>query len=374
MHKTFFQKLTNEGGYDKVLAFASLLLWVFGLFAVYSATRTLGGYSNILVQSAAGILGIGIMIGICCFDYRQLIPFIKLIAGACVFLLLLVVFAGFEGVWGSKSWIKAGPVSIQPSECVKFGFIITFAYHISKVRHKINKPQTLTLVLAHAFVPVFLVMLQPDFGTAMVFVFICICVLFSAGISYKYILGGLGVFSALAPFLYMFLDEYQKKRIKVFLNPETDPLGAGYNVIRSKTALGSGGAVGQGYLQGISTQRGLLPAKHTDFIFSCVSEEFGFFISIMLVAVLFLLIWRIVMVAKRSHTYFGRFICIGVASMLFFHVFENIGMCMGIMPVTGIPLPFISYGGSALVVDFASVGLVLSVDRMSRPARIFGVF
>lgn len=359
---------------NKILIFTSVVLWVFGVFAVYSATRTIGGLTNILVQITAGVIGVGVMAMLMFFDYRQFSPLAKYIGAGCIMLLILVLIVGITGVWGSKSWIKIGPVSIQPSELVKCGFIITLAHHVSVVREKINTLQTVLGLCVHLAVPVGLILLQPDLGTAVVFLFIFAAVLFSAGISYKIVLGVIGALIVSVPGIYMLLSTYQQRRIQVFFHPELDPLGYGYNVVQSKIALGSGSFLGNGYLNGISTQNGFLPAKHTDFIFSSIGEEFGFIISGIVILAQFVLIFQALRIAVRSHTFFGRYICVGVAAMLFFHSFENMGMCMGIMPVTGIPLPFVSYGGSSLISNFAAVGMVLSVARLSGKDKLFGTF
>ena len=363
----------REVKYDRALIFTAVALWLFGVFAVYSATRTIGGNTNVIVQLGAGAIGIVIMIFLGFFDYRQLAPLWKYIAVICAASLVLVLLAGITGIWGSKSWLKIGPLSIQPSEFVKCGFIVTFAYHVSSLGERINNISAVLLLLVHMAVPVGLVLLQPDFGTCVVFVFIFAAVLFSAGISYKIIIPAAASLVAFAPIGYMLLSEYQQKRIQVFFHPELDPRGYGYNVIQSKIALGSGGLFGNGYLEGISTQNGFLPAKHTDFIFSSVAEESGFAGSVFVLLSLFIIIFVTLRIAGRAHTLFGRYICVGVAAMLFFHSFENMGMCMGILPVTGIPLPFVSYGGSSVVSNFMAVGLVVSVGRMSRKDRLFPV-
>lgn len=361
----------TKAKFDGLLIILSAALSVFGVFAVFSATRTIGGYSNTFVQAAAVIIGTCAMLFICVFDYRRFIPLMPYISLGCIMMLVVVLALGITGIWGSKSWIKIGSISIQPSELAKCGFIVTFSYHISRVSERLNSWKVLIGLLLHLSVPLGLILLQPDLGTGIVFVFIFAAILFSGGLSYKYIFPTAAIGLAALPLIYLLLDEYQKKRIEVFLNPGSDPLGRGYNVIQSSIALGSGGTFGNGYLEGTSTQMGLLPAKHTDFIFSSISEEFGFIGSVFVIAALFAIIFRILFIAGKTGDLFGRTICVGVAAMLFFHTFENIGMCMGIMPVTGIPLPFLSYGGTAIITNFIGIGMVLSVDRHARRGMIF---
>lgn len=352
-----------RGKVDRGLIMAVILLCVAGLFAVYSATRTSGSNSAIVVQSIAAFLGFGLMLAAAYTDYGLFHRFSGVIFAGYIIMLLVVLVAGITGIWGSKSWIKIFGISIQPSEFAKLGFIITFAAHMAKVEGSINKLSVLGGLILHLAVPLGLILLQPDLGTGAVFAAVFAGVLFVGGLSPKIYVPVMGIGVASLPIIYRFLSDYQRRRITVFLNPEADPTGGGYNVIQSKTALGSGGLLGNGYLQGISTQNGYLPAKHTDFIFSSFSEEFGFFGSLVVILLLMFIILRVIIIAQRSDTLFGRYVCTGIGAMLFFHTFENIGMCMGLMPVTGIPLPFVSYGGSSMVTNFICIGVVLSIAR-----------
>lgn len=374
MERRFSKNSVMTWEFDWVLTLVSVALAIFGLFAVYSATRSSGSNTNIIVQSVAVVIGTGVMLLLCFFDYEQFIPLIKYIFLLCAAFLLLVLLIGITGKWGSKSWIKIAGVSIQPSELVKCGFIITLSYHLSQIKEKINRPPVLFGLLLHLMVPTALILMQPDFGTAVVFVFIFCTMLFSAKLSFKYIIPTMLVFIAALPVGYHFLDNFQKDRIRVFFNPELDPLNRGYNVIQSKIAVGSGQLYGKGYLNGPQNQMGYLPAKHTDFIFSSISEEFGFIGATLVIAALLIIIIKCVKTAKKADNLFGRYICIGVASMLFFHTIENIGMCMGLLPVTGIPLPFLSYGGTSVITNFACIGLVLSVSYHNKPRSIFEVY
>lgn len=347
---------------DKVLIVFVILSALYGIIAIFSATRSFGTYTNTIIQSCALLMGGVIMIGVAAFDYEQFEVLLKPIAAICILLLILVKVIGTAGDWGAQSWIRIGPIGIQPSEFAKIGFILTFSYHLSKVTDKINEPKTLLYLLLHLAVPAFLIMLQPDLGSTLVFVFIFIVMLFTAGISAKYILSALALGVVSLPIVYMFLlSDYQKHRILVFLNPELDKLGSGYNVIQSKIAVGSGGFFGKGYLNGTQNQLEFLPTKHTDFIFSVIAEELGFIGAGLVVIFLSVIIWRCIKTAMNSKTLFGRYLCIGVSSMFIFHSVENIGMCIGLTPVTGIPLPFFSYGGTSLLTNLIAIGLVLSV-------------
>ena len=348
--------------FDLVLFGLTVLLAIFGIIVIYSATRTLETNSKVIVQSGAFCLGVAALVVTCLFDYEQFKNFIKYIYIFSVVILILVLIFGVTGDWGARSWIRFGSIGFQPSELAKICFIITFSYHLDKVQDSINKPLAILGLLAHIGVLVGLILLQPDMGSAFVFMFIFICLMFVAKLSYKYIIPIMIAGVASLPFIYKYgLSEYQQMRIKVFINPELDPLNRGYNVIQSKIAVGSGQMWGKGYLDGTQNQMGYLPTKYTDFIFSVISEEFGFIGSMAVVILLFALIWRCFTIARRADNAFGRFICTGVGAMFLFHVFENVGMCIGLMPVTGIPLPFMSYGGTSLVTNMLAIGLVMSV-------------
>lgn len=368
MGQLAWQISRRKNGFDRILITAVLIASVMGLIAVYSATLSFGSLTSIVVQTGAFLLGTVLMILLSKFDYEQYNLLIVPIFAVSIFLLVLVLLigTGSEQV-GAKSWIRFGPIGIQPAEIAKVGFIITFSYQLSKSERKINKLSTIFKLGVHLLIFLALIMLQPDAGSAMVFCFIFIVLLFLAGLSLKVIIPVFVAALAALPLIYKFvLSDYQQNRIQVFLNPELDPTGIGYNVIQSKIAVGSGEFFGKGYLQGTQNQLGFLPAKHTDFIFSTVCEEWGFLGAILVVAVLAVIIIRCFKVASKSQKSFGRYIAAGVGAMLLFHTLENVGMCIGLMPVTGIPLPFFSYGGTSILTNLVAIGLVLSVSRRNR--------
>lgn len=368
MKKNNFQ---NVRKFDTLLFALTITASIIGLIAIYSATRSLGSNMQIAVQSGAFVIGVAAMLLISKIDY-QFFGYLSVpIYVICILLLAAVLAVGSAGNWGARSWIRFGPIGIQPSEICKVGFAVTFAKHLSLVRNKINKPSVVLVLLAHLGIFLALIMMQPDAGSAMVFCFMFAAMIFTAGISFKYIIPSLLGLMASAPLVYIFLlSDYQKHRIQVFFNPEADKLNSGYNVIQSKIAVGSGQLFGKGYLKGTQNQMGFLPTKHTDFIFSVISEEFGFIGAVLLILLLFLIIARCIKTAQDSNDLFGRYLCVGIASMLIFHCFENMGMCIGLMPVTGIPLPFISYGGTSLVTNLIAIGIVLSVSRHSHGTKL----
>lgn len=369
------ERSVTEKKTDWPLIIVTMCLSVFGIIVIYSATRTLDTNTNVIVQSISFAIGIGLLVLLQRFDYEQFKNMIKPIYIISVLMLVAVLIFGITGDWGARSWIRIGAIGIQPSEFAKICFIITFSYHLSMVEEDINKPLVIFGLILHLSVPVLLIMCQPDLGSMLVFLFMFACMLFAARLSWKYIVPvALGGVISL-PFIYKYvLNEYQQKRIQVFFNPDLDPLNRGYNVIQSKIAVGSGQLWGKGYLQGTQNQLGYLPTKYTDFIFSVISEEFGFIGAALVALALFFIIWRCFKTAQLSSNLFGRYICVGTASMLLFHSFENMGMCIGLMPVTGIPLPFVSYGGTSMVTNMIAIGLVLSVAYHNKHRSVFDVY
>ncbi len=368
-HKQFGKRLL--GSLDLPLVGLVLTAALLGLAAIFSATYSMGTMKMILVQGAALVIGLVAMFVISQVDYELWGEATKLIYIGNVALLVLVLFIGMgRDSTGTRGWIDLGVVSFQPAEIVKLGFILTFAKHLQNVKNDVNYIPTLLLLTLHMAVLVGLILLQPDAGTAMVFVFIFISMLFVAGFSYKYLAIGAGAFVVAAPvfwyFKEFFLTRQQINRFLVFFDPYMDPTGAGFNVIQSEISIGSGQFAGKGYLQGSQNQLAYLPAKHTDFIFATIGEEWGFIGAVVVTALLTLIIIRCIYVARKANDDYGSFICIGVAAMFAFHVLENIGMCIQLMPVTGIPLPFFSYGGSSLLTNLMAIGFVNSVSSRCR--------
>ncbi len=357
--KGFRDKIKNI---DFTLIFLTIATAVFGIVMISSA----GGVSSlryVIVQSGALVIGaVGIVI-ISILDYDYLARLSKYIFVLCVALLVLVLIPGVGKVQnGARSWFNFGPVSFQPAELVKVGFIITFSKHLSDVGSGLNQPKELWKVLLHPVVLCVLMLLQPDFGTAMVFIMMAAAMLFVAKLNWKYFVGGLAAVAALCPFAWFFLlKQYQRDRIITLFNPESDPSGSGYHVIQSKIAVGSGKLTGMGLYNGSSRYNNLLPERHTDFIYAVVCEELGMIGGVIVIALLAAIIIRCLYIGIHARNSEGMYICTGVAAMLTFQVFENIGMCLGLFPVTGITLPFFSYGGSSLMTTMLAIGLVLNV-------------
>ncbi len=370
--------------FDFILLITTVVLVFYGLFMIKSATMsfTSGSFPYLKTQILAFILGACAVVVLVLIDYEIYGYFYIPIYILSNLLLLAVLFFGFGAdQWGASNWLRIGPISFQPSEIAKFGIIISLAKYIDKNHEKINEPITLLKILIFAFVPVILILKQPDLGTALVFIFFILIMIFSAGLSYKYIMPFVAlavvgiiigiIFLATSLDDYNIGDNYQIDRILMFLNPKLDPSGRGYQVLQSKIAIGSGQMFGRGYQQGVQNQYGFLPTKETDFIFAVIVEELGFIGGISLIMLYAILLFRLIKIAKNSSDMFGSLIVIGIMGMFLFHILENIGMTMGLMPVTGIPLPFISYGGTFMLVNMISIGLVLGVGLKHSKTDIF---
>lgn len=314
------------------------------------------------------LLSLAVAVPIALMDYEKYKPFLKAAYIVNVLLLAILLIAG-KTTRGIAGWYTIGEGSsirgFQPSEICKVTLILMLAKTGAKAYDSHGKLRFLDVVSLFCLfaVPFVLVVLQPDFGTAMVMMVVFVCVVFALRIHFAYILCGGAAACISLPLIYKFvLDNDQKARIRVFLDPTLDPTGDGYNVLHAKEVIGSGGLWGKGYFtSGTLTQKGYVPERHTDFIFSGIVEGLGFMGGLLVVLLFALVLWRFFVAARDSRDTFGRCLCIGAAGMLGCHVFENIGMNLGLMPVTGIPLPFISYGGSNMLASMLTVAIVFSV-------------
>jgi rod shape determining protein RodA len=294
------------------------------------------------------------------FDYKMLQRYGHRLYIFNIIMLLAVMLLGHSAL-GAQRWIQLGPITIQPSEFSKIIMIISLAAMLDDKIGKLNTLRDLLPVAAYVGVPFLLVLKQPDLGTSIVFMAIFFGMIFAAGVNLR-LLGGI-VMAGIAclPVLWHFLKDYQKMRIMVFMDPNVDPLGSGYHIIQSKIAIGSGMLFGKGLFGGTQSQLNFLPENHTDFIFAVVGEELGFIGAVFLLGLYFILLWRAVRIARDASDNFGMLLAIGISSMLVFHVLVNVGMTTGIMPVTGIPLPLMSYGVSSLTTNIMSIAILLNI-------------
>ena len=353
----------------------SILLLIIGLIALYSAT----GESNNLEfirQIKWFVVSIPILIAIISIDYNTLAKISPIFYGIFIALLIAVLFT--KPINGARSWFKiTKTISFQPSEFAKIFVIMFVASTIVKTqkysKNEINRFSKIALVTLIAGIPVVLIVLQPDYGTAMAYIVATALMLFVSGIDKKYIIIAILIIAITIPLLYMLiLPEHAKTRIQVFLNPESDPRGAGYNIIQSKLAIGAGQLLGMGVLKGNQTQLGFLYPKTTDFIFSVIGEELGFLAGSAIIVLYMVMITKAIYVAKTAKNDLGSYISIGIAGMFLFHMIENIGMTMGLLPITGVPLPFISYGGSALLTNFIAIGMLINISGRRQRTLFLG--
>ncbi len=353
-----FEKIKNL---NYLLIFLLIVISFIGAAGLYSAAD--GSYdpwaSRHLIRFYVFLL---IAIVISLIDIKLIYKYSYLLFILSLLLLISVEIIGVLGK-GATRWIKIFGFSIQPSELVKITIILALAkfYHDIKFEN-VKKITYLFFPFLILILPFFFVVIQPDLGTSLSILLLGVFILFLVGISlWKFILGIIASISSI-PILLKFIKPYQKDRIISFLNPESDPLGQGYQLMQSKIALGSGGATGKGFLQGTQSYLEYLPEKQTDFIFTLIGEEFGFFGTIFIVFLFILLIAVCYFISVKSFHIFGRILAVGVASNIFIYVFMNIAMVSGLMPVVGIPLPLISYGGSVMLSIMISIGLALNVE------------
>lgn len=360
--------------FDWVLFIVTALLCVMGLVAVRSATYSDNpSMAPLVTQIIATILG---FIAIAILQWVDIDYLRKLAIPIYLIILLLLIATRLFGFgmdqWGADSWLKLGPVIFQPSEFSKLGIIVFLAWLLERYKSKINKPTTIILIALTMAIPVFLILKQPDLGTAAVIIFFVAVMIFYDDIHWGYILAAFVLALVAIPILYASLSGTQQDRILNFLDPFRDPRGSNYQILQGIVAIGSGQLSGRGYLQGTQTHFGFIPEQDTDYIFSVIAEEFGFIGGIFLIACYFILLFRMIMIARRAKDPFEGLLVIGIAAMIFIHVFENIGMTIGLMPVTGIPLPLISNGGTFQLLTLASIGIILSISTQRRPLEFSG--
>jgi len=307
-------------------------------------------------------VGLVAMVAAFLFNYKMLDRWAQPIYFVCIALLIAVLFFG-KYVSGSRRWLIIGPLSFQPSELVKIAVILSLAHYYSKdAKTRGFTLRELVRPLMIIMLPVLLIGMQPDLGTAGLVVLIAGSITVFVKIERRSFVYLIASGAVLVPLIWFFLKEYQKKRILVFLDPDRDPLGAGYHIIQSKIAIGSGLLSGKGFLKGTQNALSFLPEEHTDFIFSVLAEEWGFLGSVTLVLLFLILIFWGLSVAHGCREPFGTIVAVGVTAMIFWQVFINIGMSMGLFPVVGIPLPFVSYGGSSVLTTAVGIGLLLNVS------------
>ena len=346
------------------------ILLAIGLVALFSATQN-SDYEEFKKQIIWIAISIPIMLIFIFVDYELLAKISPVIYGLSLISLVAVLFT--EPINGATSWFNIGPFSFQPAEFAKIAVVLLIASIMVKLQQRgkeeINKFWKLGIILVTIGVPTLLIIKQPDYGTALAFLFALIFMLYVAGIDKKYIITAVLLVVILVPLAYFFiLPEHAKARIDVYLNPNLDPRGAGYNIIQSKLAIGAGQIFGMGLFKGNQTQLGYLYPKTTDFIFAVISEEMGFVVAGAIVVLYVILITKSIQVAKTAKDDLGSYIAAGIIGIFFFHMIENIGMTMGLLPITGIPLPFVSYGGSSMLTNLTLIAILLNISARRKKA------
>ena len=367
--------------FDYNLLIIAILIFCIGLALLYSVSHQredapkLGFQAprwsgNLLLKQViwmcAGIVAFLIMLTL---NYRKLANFIYPLYGLTILLLVLVLIFGRTRL-GAHRWLTLGGLNFQPSEFAKIVVILTLARYLGQRRPGVISGmedfKSLLIPFLIAALPIFLIIKQPDLGTALSLLPVVFCMLYIWGARIKHLFFILIGMTGLSPFLWQLLKSYQKMRLTVFLNPDIDPLGAGYAIIQSKIAIGSGGIFGKGWLKGTQSQLNFLPERHTDFIFSVLAEEWGLIGAMVLIFLYLLLIRRALAITSETSETFGKLIASGIVAMFSFHIVVNIAMSMGLMPVVGLPLPLLSYGGSSLLTTMISLGILESI-RIRKP-------
>ncbi|MDY4033423.1 MAG: rod shape-determining protein RodA [Pyramidobacter sp.] len=353
---------------DYPLLIAVGLMYLTGVATIYSAGGGPAGLGRFyagrqLIWGAAAVVMLAVVLRL---DYEFFLDASYWLYGGCCLMLVLLFVMGHRAK-GAQSWINLGFFKVQPAEFVKLGLAFVMAHHLT-----LFPPYNLKNfagALALGGVSALLVLVQPDLGSTLVYGVMIFVALLVAGAPKRYLLSLMGGTAALLPLGWMLLKEYQRKRILVFINPELDPLGAGYNVIQSRIAVGSGRFFGKGFMQGAQSKLRFLPEPHTDFIFSVFAEEFGLVGGLFVLALLSFILWRMIRIALRARSVTVKVLVASLSASLWFHSFESIGMSMGLLPVTGLPLPLMSYGGSSLLATVLAIGVTVKLDARSEISR-----
>ena len=353
---SFFQKIKNL---DYILLICILALSILSVFIMYS---TDGG--ELLYHTKSHLIKLAVffvlMLVISFFNIKFWHLCSYFLYGAIILLLIWVSVYGLK-VSGSQRWIDLYFLVLQPSELMKIAIILCLAKYYHRVSiDKVNSFLSISIALAIILIPVIFVLAQPDLGTSILIISSGLIILWLGGVKIKYFFVSFVVFLISLPFVISYLEPYQKLRILTFLNPERDPLGAGYQIIQSKIAIGSGGFSGKGFLQGTQSYLDFLPEKHTDFIFTLFSEEFGFVGSVGLLLLYTVIILRIIQIGAISKSSFARLFCFGFAFAIFIYITVNLSMVLGLLPIVGSPLPIMSYGGSSMLATMIGFGIVMS--------------
>ena len=353
--------------FDWITLSVIFLISLIGIMTIYSATRPIGqgGHPTFYIKQAVWLLiGIAALFLVASFDYIWLSRYSLVLYAAGIILLIAVFILGRTGM-GAQRWLSLGPLSFQPSEFFRLIYIIMLSQYLSMMKTPLDAVSLLRVFFFITLFPFILLIKQPDLGTALIILLIFTLLVVSVGLHKKiavlFVVIGLISMPFMGHIFWEGLKDYQKSRLVAFIDPEVDPSGIGYHLNQSKITVGSGEFFGKGYLRGTQGPFRFLPEKHTDFIFAVFAEEWGFFGSLLLLFLYLVLILRGLDTARKAKDDFGRLLALGITFMFLIYLFVNVGMTLGLMPVVGIPLPFMSYGGTALLSNFLSVGILINI-------------
>ncbi|OGW74598.1 MAG: rod shape-determining protein RodA [Omnitrophica bacterium RBG_13_46_9] len=355
----------NSKNFDKIIFFSTLAILFVGVLVLHSASSRYY-HQNIVFRQIIWIsVGIMFLFAVLRISYQKILHVSYLLYGLNMFFLVLVLVIG-QARGGSHRWINLGAFNFQPSELAKIALIFALSSYLGARKGDVARIGALFGVLCFALPVFILILIEPDLGTALMLVPITFAMLFMAGANMRHLMSVVFMGLGALPFLWHLLRDYQKQRLLVFINPNIDPLGSGYTIIQSKIAVGSGGLFGKGWLSGTQNQLNFLPERHTDFIFSVVGEEWGFLGALILILLYLLIVYRGIKIMQSTPDIYGRLIATGVVTLFSLQVVINIGMTIGFLPVVGITLPLISYGGSSLITTLILIGVLLNIG-MRRP-------
>ncbi len=353
--------------FDFLLLGVIIILIIFGVMMIASATRDVASLADrVNSQILYGIVGVAVVFIVAAIDYRLLTSTWLWIYGIIVAILGIVGLLGTEGEAGAQSWVNLGVAGFQPSELAKMLLIIVLAQQLANSADRIEKLSTVLKSLAFVAVPVFFIFIQPDLGITILVLVTWFVMVWAAGMRWEHIVLFIIAGLVMLPVLWSQMEDYQRSRITTFINLDADP-DAAFNMRQAMTAIGSGGLLGSGYMQGSQSQLRYLRVRHTDFIFAVIAEELGFVGAVAVLILIAIVLWRIMRAARIAHDLTGTLICYGVATVIFFQTLVSVGMNIRVLPVTGLTLPFISSGGSSLVTLLFGVGLVESIAMRHNP-------
>ena len=368
-----FMRSVKEGflGTDKLLLLLCMGLSILSCIIMYSICYQgfVNSWSIFYIQVFASVAGVVLAIVLSFVDYQTVARFWPLYMAVAIVLVILTYFIG-EAPNGSddKAWLNLGVILFQPSEVLKVAFIFSFGFHLTMVKNRVNYLSTFLGLLAHAIVPIGMIALQGDYGSMLVFVFIYVVMLIAAGLSWKLLAIAGGILAVAAPIAWFLLPDYLQERFAVAWNPSLDPLGAGMQQYRGQIALGSGQLFGRGlFADGLYN----FPARHNDMVFAYIGQTLGFVGCIAVALAITIICVKMLFIAKKSNDDMGLYICCGIFAIWLFQTILNIGMVICVLPVIGVTLPLVSYGGTSVMISYLSIGLVMSVHRQSRRESMF---